>query len=225
MEGKRTIVLCGFMGCGKSTVGPIVARLSGRRFLDMDAFIEQRAGKSISEIFASEGEARFRELEREAAAEFARERDLVVAAGGGALVQTAVAETLRAACAVVLLDAPLDEIRERLRGDTTRPLLQRPDRDEAMSALYAARLPVYRQAAHVAVHAAGTPEETAVAVLRRGETPARRPARRPNGPRTKFAIDKRQKESYDIFCWNIQAGLRAARKRRSIHGRSVQCTI
>ena len=157
MEGKRTIVLCGFMGCGKSTVGPIVARLSGRRFLDMQAF---------TEIFASEGEARFRELEREAAAEFARERDLVVAAGGGALVQTAVAETLRAACAVVLLDAPLDAIRERLRGDTTRPLLQRPDRDEAMSALYAARLPVYRQAAHVAVQAAGTPEETAAAVLR-----------------------------------------------------------
>ena len=178
MEGKRTIVLCGFMGCGKSTVGPIVARLSGRRFLDMDAFIEQRAGRSISEIFASEGEARFRELEREAAAEFARERDLVVAAGGGALVQTAVAETLRAACAVVLLDAPLDAIRERLRGDTTRPLLQRPDRDEAMSALYAARLPVYRQAAHVAVHAAGTPEETAVAVLEAvGETPGETPER------------------------------------------------
>ena len=57
MEEKRNLILCGFMGCGKSTVGPLLARMSSRRFVDMDSYIESQAGKSVSAIFAEEGEA------------------------------------------------------------------------------------------------------------------------------------------------------------------------
>ena len=77
----QNLVLCGFMGSGKSTVGPLVAAASGREFLDMDRFIEQKAGKSIPAIFAEEGEAGFREREHEACWELAARTGLVIASG------------------------------------------------------------------------------------------------------------------------------------------------
>ena len=78
----NNIILCGFMGCGKSTVGRTVARKMGRRFLDMDRYIETKAGKTIPEIFDEVGEEGFRDLEHEACAELAQMSNIIIASGG-----------------------------------------------------------------------------------------------------------------------------------------------
>ena len=83
----NNIILCGFMGCGKSTVGKNIARKSGRRFIDMDAYIEEEAGMTVSEIFAREGEEGFRDREHQACLELAQKSNAVIAAGGGALTR------------------------------------------------------------------------------------------------------------------------------------------
>mgnify|MGYP002908643520 FL=1 len=80
----NNIVLCGFMGCGKSTVGKNIARKSGRKFLDMDSYIEEKAGMTVSEIFEKYGEEKFRDMEHDACVELAGLEGLVIASGGGA---------------------------------------------------------------------------------------------------------------------------------------------
>ena len=123
--GAPNIVLTGFMGTGKSAVGRLLASRLGRSFVDTDAVIEGRHGP-ISDIFATHGEPAFRTMEREAAAELAGETDLVIATGGGMLVDAAVAEILGGR--VFCLTAPPDEIVRRVRtGAPGRPLLQTPD--------------------------------------------------------------------------------------------------
>ncbi len=162
----NNVILCGFMGCGKSTVGKNLARKTGRKFLDMDRYIEEKAGMTVSEIFAAEGEAGFRDREHEACLELAQLHGLIIAAGGGALTFERNVEAFRGKDRIVLLDVELDDIRSRLQNDTTRPLLQRPDRDEAMRALYEKRLPLYRRAADVTVKGRNTPLGTAFAIIR-----------------------------------------------------------
>ena len=102
---------------------------------------------------------------RQAVRELSLQSGLVVAAGGGTLLNAENARTFGANGVIVLLGASLAAVNSRLRGDVSRPLLQRPDREEAMRALYEKRLPVYRAAAEFEVPADGTPEETADAVL------------------------------------------------------------
>ena len=94
----------------------------------MDSYIEQHAGKTVSAIFAEDGEPHFRALEREACAVLAAQSGLVIAAGGGTLVQQGNADILRKTGVIVLLDASLDTLQKRLAHDTTRPLLQKPNR-------------------------------------------------------------------------------------------------
>lgn len=151
MEQGRNIILCGFMGCGKTTVGKRVAARTGRRFVDMDEFITQQAGMSVSEIFARLGEADFRRREREACRELAGERDCVIATGGGALIFPENVEALAGSGPIVLLDVAPEVLLLRLAGDKTRPLLAGPDREEKFWSLYRARLPLYRRAASVQV--------------------------------------------------------------------------
>ncbi|MBR1482085.1 MAG: shikimate kinase [Ruminococcus sp.] len=160
----NNIVLCGFMGCGKSTVGRNLARKTGRHFVDMDAYIEQKAGCTVKEIFAARGEDGFRELEHEVCRELAEKNNLIIAAGGGALTFERNVAAFRGKDTIVLIDVPLEIIRRRLRSDTTRPLLQRPDRDEAMTELYNRRDPLYRAAADIVVAGQSTPIRTAYAV-------------------------------------------------------------
>ena len=161
----NNIILCGFMGCGKSTVGKNIARKSGRRFIDMDAYIEQKAGMKISEIFARQGEQAFRDMEHEACVELAEKNNTVIAAGGGALTYERNVQAFKGKDWIVLIDVPLDTIRFRLRNDRVRPLLQRHDKDEAMTALYNERFPLYREAADTVVEGRSTPLRTAFAVM------------------------------------------------------------
>lgn len=161
----NNIILCGFMGCGKSTIGRSAARKSGRRFVDMDTYIEQKASMTVSEIFASQGESAFRELEHQACVELSEMHNLIIASGGGALISERNVNAFKGRDVIVLLDVPLGEIRFRLRNDTKRPLLQRPDKDEVMKELYEKRLPLYRAAADYVVKGNDTPMSTTSRLL------------------------------------------------------------
>lgn len=161
----RSIILCGFMGCGKTTVGQRLAERSGRVFLDLDQQIEKQAGMPITSIFAQFGEGDFRRREREACRALGARENLVLATGGGALCDPDNAAVLSRAGDIVLLDAPLPLLLKRLEGDTTRPLLARPDREAAAAALYAQRMPLYRAAAARIVDASDDPDTVARAIL------------------------------------------------------------
>lgn len=152
------LILCGFMGCGKSTAGPLLAQKLGRRFVDMDAYIEAQAGRTVTQLFASEGEAGFRAREAAACRALSRQPGLVIAAGGGALLQAANAAVLKETGLVLLLDTPLEAIESRLAQDHSRPLLEGGARAQKLRALYAQRLPLYRAVADLCVSAPSSEE-------------------------------------------------------------------
>lgn len=162
----RRIVLTGFMGSGKSTVGPLVAQRLGWRFVDADDEIEAEAGVPIAELFARHGEAAFRERERAAIARLAGSEQVVLALGGGAIEDTQTRALLLDAPATLLVHLEIELATTLVRcGGTehTRPVLA----DQAnLTRRYERRLPLYRQA-HISIRAdALTPEEVAEAVLR-----------------------------------------------------------
>ena len=123
----RNIIFVGFMGTGKSLVASRLAKRLGRRFVDTDTWIEHEAAMSIAQIFAAEGEAAFRQRERHAIARACQEKELVIATGGGAIVDRENARTMKASGPVICLTARPEVILQRVRGDTTRPLLQGPN--------------------------------------------------------------------------------------------------
>lgn len=149
---NRNIVLFGFMGCGKSTVGAELARNTGRELVDTDTLIEQAEGMSISEIFARHGEPYFRDLEHRICCELADRERLIISAGGGALTFRRNIDALRRGCDLVLIDVPPEVIYTRLKNDTTRPLLQCGDKMAAIRELYARREAIYREAADFTVN-------------------------------------------------------------------------
>lgn len=144
---RRLVLLLGFMGSGKTTVGRLLARRLGWMFVDLDEEIERRQGRPIRQIFEESGEPFFRQAERELLEELLRrgqQESLVLALGGGTVAQPGSLEFLRARGGItVWLDCPLEELRRRCRGLTQRPLFQ----DAAsFRALFEQRLPFYRQA-------------------------------------------------------------------------------
>lgn len=153
------------MGCGKSTVGRNLARKTGKRFVDMDAYIEKKTGKTISEIFTDQGEDGFRDIEHEVCLELADKSNLIIATGGGALTFERNVRAFKGKDIIVLLDVPLERIRYRLRNDKVRPLLQRPDKNKAMTELYNKRYPLYKAASDVTVKGKNTPIQTTRAVM------------------------------------------------------------
>ncbi len=142
----RNVVLTGFMGTGKSTVGKLLAKRLGYCFSDLDALIVGRAGISINEIFERYGEQRFRELETEAIRFLCGVSGRVVATGGGAVIAPRNRELLRKAGLVVNLTASLEVILCRLKGDRERPLLKSNNTPEALAALMAGREDAYADA-------------------------------------------------------------------------------
>lgn len=147
-EGRRfaNIALVGFMGTGKSTVGQLVASMLRFRFLDTDLMIEGTAGRKISEIFATEGEARFRELEREVVAKLATTENAVIATGGGLITNPENLAKLREHALIVCLWATAETILRRVGHQTHRPLLQVENPLERIRSLLQERAPFYRQA-------------------------------------------------------------------------------
>ena len=142
----HNLALVGFMGTGKSTIGRIVAEHMQFGFVDTDGLIEAQLGRSISDIFAREGEAAFRQCEKLALESLGRQRNLVIAAGGGLVVDPANMASLKAHSLVFWLVAPPETIWARVRTQSHRPLLQGPDPLGKIRSLLAAREPAYRQA-------------------------------------------------------------------------------
>lgn len=159
------VVLCGFMGSGKTTVGRLLAKSLHRKFIDLDDWIEEREGMSVSDLFAARGEAGFRAAEQSAVREISLRSGLVIAAGGGTLLDPRNAALMRAGGYVVLLDASLPCVQKRLANDRSRPLLQSGNRRETIRRLYAGRMEAYRRAADVSVCADGAPAAVAEAIL------------------------------------------------------------
>jgi len=145
------VVLIGFMGAGKTTVGRALGKRLGWKFLDLDDLVEQREQKTVAEIFASSGEAAFRRMESAALAAAlqvcAGAGDLVLALGGGAFVQKANRDALAKAGAItVLLEAPVEELRRRCTGERkVRPLAAE---QAGFNQLFAARRADYALAQH-----------------------------------------------------------------------------
>jgi shikimate kinase len=146
---KRTpgLYLVGFMGCGKSTVGRLVADALGWRFVDMDEDIEEQEHSTIAEIFEQRGEREFRRLEADAirfrVAAVERGFPTVLALGGGAFVEPANYELLSVNGVSIWLDCPLDTLRARVERATHRPLARDP---REFAALYEKRRPFYSRA-------------------------------------------------------------------------------
>jgi shikimate kinase len=157
------LVLAGFMGTGKSTVGRIVAGRLGLAFVDTDAEIERRAGQTIAAIFAQEGEAAFRRMETEVCGEIAAGRDQVIAVGGGALLDDATRHAFAQTSLIVCLTASLDEILRRVGDDPARPLFS-ADR-KRLAALHAERAAHYAALPHRVDTTARTPAEVAGEVI------------------------------------------------------------
>lgn len=166
MMNRKNMILCGFMGCGKSTVGSLLAKKTGMAFIDLDSYIEKKEKKSISEIFEESGEEYFRMLERKAAEELSQKNGIVLATGGGTLTFSHNVEVLKKNGKIILLDLPVETVSERLKNDTTRPLLNRPDKEQAMKELYEKRLPLYRAAADVIIDADQSPMVVCMEIMR-----------------------------------------------------------
>ena len=159
----RRIVLVGFMGSGKTSVGRELAALTGFSFLDLDALVEERTGRTVAETFRVSGERGFRDEERAAARLAAARDDCVIAAGGGAFAEAETRAILRRGAVCVYLRCDLETILRRLPADNSRPLAGNRER---MTALLSAREPSY-QAADVSVDGShGTPAELACEIVR-----------------------------------------------------------
>ncbi len=139
----KNLILVGFMGSGKSTVGKWVADRLGVSFVDMDALIERRVGKSISEIFTTEGEANFRQLERALAQELAAGKDQVIAAGGGAVLDPENIRDFQQTGVVVALLVTANAARARTKTQRHRPLLEGANRWLELRRLHKERAPLY----------------------------------------------------------------------------------
>lgn len=159
------ITLTGFMGSGKTTVGKALADFLGCPFFDLDELIVKKAGKSIPEIFAQDGEAAFRQLEARLLRQMVEkytENTVVLALGGGAVLNPASAALLHEKTVCIYLKATLETLLARLEGETAG----RPLADDALAERLAARGPVYEETAHVVIDTDGlSPDEVADEII------------------------------------------------------------
>ncbi len=162
-NGPAAIVLVGFSGAGKSTIAGLIADRLGWRAVDTDALIEASAGRTISAIFADDGEAAFRAMEAATCREVAAMREVVVATGGGALLDAETRRAFETNAFVVCLAVSLETVQRRLADKRDRPLLG-PDL-RAMRALFERRRRFYGSFAHRVDADADDPSATAGAVL------------------------------------------------------------
>ena len=163
--GRRSIVLVGLMGAGKSTVGRRLAQGLGLPFRDADHEIEAAAGMTIPEIFSIHGETHFRNGERRVIARLLQEGPLVLATGGGAFMNDETRLRISQAGISIWLKADLDVLMRRVRKRSTRPLLQNADPEGTMRRLMEVRYPVYATA-DLTVESQDGPHDRVVADIR-----------------------------------------------------------
>ena len=150
---KTSIALIGFMGAGKTAVGRALAQKLGKEFIELDPLIEQKAGKTIPEIFREDGEIAFRELEIAVAKEAAARKNVVIACGGGLVLNKINTDRLRQEGVTVYLTASPNVILRRTTSDTEeRPLLAGPNPPRTITELLKFRKPFYERAADISIN-------------------------------------------------------------------------
>ncbi len=160
---KTGIALIGFMGTGKTVVGRLLADKTGREFIELDAVIEEEAGRSIPEIFRTEGEIGFREREIEAVKLASGKKRVVIACGGGVVLNKINIDRLRQECTIVCLTASAAVILERTSADDGgRPLLNVANRVQQIKELLAFRRPYYSRSADITINTSRLKPETVV---------------------------------------------------------------
>lgn len=154
---SRSIYLCGFMGCGKSHIGRLLAQQRGMPFVDLDRYIVEKEGRTIPEIFEQSGEGYFRQLE----ADCVRELDsgYVVATGGGTLINESTAQYANEHGVTVFLDAEFEMCWERIKDDTNRPLVVN-NTEEQLREIFEKRRVLYKKHSHVVAKVTGIEEKT-----------------------------------------------------------------
>jgi shikimate kinase len=170
------IFLSGFMGAGKSTLGRILAQKLERPFEDLDDKIEEKAGKSIPNIFDKSGEAGFRTVERRAIMDVIRNDEGIIALGGGSLQNQHLLDHIKLNGLLVFIETPISVILDRISGDSNRPLLVDEDGNskskemlrQELQALYDDRLPLYEQAViKITDDGSGSPEDLVEMLLKK----------------------------------------------------------
>lgn len=151
VQENENIYLVGLMGAGKTTVGRQLAKRLGRTFFDSDHEIEARTGVKIPTIFEIEGEEGFRRREAQTIAELTAERNIILATGGGVVLNPENRQRLHDSGWVVYLNVPPRLLYERTRHDRNRPLLRVPNPLAKLEELHAVRDPLYREVAHLVV--------------------------------------------------------------------------
>ena len=149
---KTSIALIGFMGTGKTAVGKVLSRKLGKEYVELDSLVERKAGKTIPEIFQQEGEEAFRELEIMVAKEVSGRRNVVIACGGGVVLNKINIDRLRKECLIVCLTASPGVILQRTSDSIKeRPLLNVGNRMREVRKLLELRKPFYEQAADITI--------------------------------------------------------------------------
>lgn len=163
---ESQIFLVGFMACGKSTVGPLLAAELDRLFIDLDEVIEARVGCTIGELIAREGEERFRQIETENLREVSQNKPAVIAPGGGAITRAENRELMSQLGITVWLDAPVELCWRRIEQDrTVRPLA--PD-EESARARHEQRLLLYQQSSiRIAINESQSPSDISETIIER----------------------------------------------------------
>lgn len=155
IKKNRPVYLCGFMGCGKSTAGKLLAKKLGKEFIDLDEYIERREKMSIPEIFDKFGEEYFRKKESEALADLPASAG-VVATGGGTLLKKENGNIAKRLGTAVYIDAPFELCYERIKGDANRPIAYNSTKEQLLER-YNARRPLYLENSDFSVDGSGTP--------------------------------------------------------------------
>lgn len=158
----ENIILCGMMGCGKTTCAKLLGDRLGRKVVDTDDLVVEKAGMSISELFALQGETAMRDLETQVARELSRKQDLIIATGGGLPLREENRKLLRSTGIVVFLRRDPGEIYDTA-DMSGRPLGQQGR--EAFLARFAQREPIYQAFSHIVIHDFSSPEATVAEIL------------------------------------------------------------
>ncbi len=170
LKRNQNIILIGFMGSGKSAAGKMLAKKLNMKFIDTDARIEKKEGKTISEIFKRYGESTFRDRESEIIKEASQQQNTVISAGGGAVLLKKNVSRLKKSGVVVWLKAKPETIAKRVGAAKNRPLLScegNKDKEDAVRLLLKKRTPYYRSAHDAAVQTDGiTAGETAERIMK-----------------------------------------------------------
>ncbi len=147
----KNIVLIGFMGCGKTTIGKLMSNLTGKNFIDMDDYIVEKEGISINEIFEKKGESYFRNLERELCVKLSEKDNKIIATGGGVIKSEENVENLKKGGTVFYLKSSSKKIASNLKNDHSRPLLAGGNKEEKIEKLLEERKELYKKCADVII--------------------------------------------------------------------------